>query len=654
MTEGENSQDNISRDIDDSGPADRYFKKISQYKDRFLLSSLVGKLLLRRRKIGLISKTVSFAVGIVLILVSLVLIVDIFVHRSSYYGIGAPGILLMILVILILVSGVFLTALLPESVKVRFLRPFVRGQNNPTYGFYTMLAIGIGSTIGSPLFVLIPVNVMQYALISIISLVVAGSLSVGLGLVYSYQFRYTLREGIDVVGGSGIVRHSAGHKSLRYFITRISGWIANTALAAYSALLFVEFDFGVMSRMLNGYGISSLEVNTIVFVIAAVFVLWFIINALFEKRFLRQIGNVQIILVIFMVLMLVVESFNLGFRGHWNMSGLLALNGYNWIEDIIINTGYLYIIFFGFQEILTLNREGLDKSRIPLGKKLFGKEEVGKETYISAAVVLTVIISSLVNILFAIAVFAVKPSLSVIDTKSIPAIYIAKEFTGVYWEVIMAIIFLVASVTTFVPAFFSASRHLGALGEDGFLPKAITSLSWVITLLLIAVLYTVSSGFLVSITDFMILISLALISLSAIWLKKTRLRELDKWQKFSILVAGMGFVSAGALYVIEAPVVIFGVFAILLTYLFYDVLDLGQIGTSVFLLLLDAGGIVMTLLFPYPEIAVLRSPIPIPMGLTHESFLIDTLLLAIIVLGLNLFLDILILGRTSYRKKIFT
>ncbi|MGC8505459.1 MAG: APC family permease [Thermoplasmata archaeon] len=654
MTEDRNPLSDDRNDDGDSKSSGAYIKRISDYKDRLLLSPTVRKLLLRRRKVGLITKTVSFAGGVVLVLLSSMLIADIFVNRSAYYGVGASAILWMILVILIFISGIFLIAMLPESLKVRFLRPFVRGQNNPTYGFYTMLAIGIGSTIGSPLFVLIPINVMQYAIISIISLAVAGSLSVGLGLVYSYQYRYTLREGIDVVGGSGIVRHSAGHKSLRYFITRISGWIANTALAAYSALLFVEFDFGVMARMFNSYGISSLEVNAIVLLIAAVFVLWFIINALFEKRFLRQIGNIQIILVIFMVLMLVIESLNLGFKGHWNMSGLLSFSGSNWLEDILLNTGYLYIIFFGFQEILTLNREGLEKSRIPFGKKLFGRSEVGKETYISAAVVLTVIISSLVNILFAVAVFSVKPSSSVIDTKSIPAIYIAREFTGVYWEVIMAFIFLIASVTTFVPAFFSASRHLGALGEDGFLPKAIASLSWVITLLLIAVLYTVNSGFLVSITDFMILISLALISLSAIWLKKTKLIDLDKWQKLAIVVAGLGFVSAAALYIIEAPVVIFGVFAILLTYLLYDVLDLGQIGTSVFLLLLDAGGMVMTLLFPYPEMAVIRSPIPIPAAFSSESFLIDILLVSVIILGINLFLDIMVLGRTSYRKKIFT
>jgi len=654
MTEEDNLQDkNYGEDRNSKTPG-THLKRISGYKDRLFLSNFSRKLLLRKRKIGLITKTIAFALGIALIIISAILIVDIFVHRSVYSGIGASGALWMLLAFLVLISGVFLATMLPESIKVRFLRPFTRGQNNPTYGFYTMLAIGIGSTIGSPLFVLIPINVMQYALISIISLAVAGSLSVGLGLVYSYQYRYTLREGIDVVGGSGIVRHSAGHKSLRYFITRISGWIANTALAAYSALLFVEFDFGVMSRMLKGSGISPLDVNFVVLMIAAVFVLWFVINALFEKRFLRQIGNIQIVLVIFMVLMLVVESLNLGFKGNWNMSGLLSISGSNWVEDIIINTGYLYIIFFGFQEILTLNREGLEKSRIPFGKKLFGKSVVGKETYMPAAVVLTVIISSLVNILFAVAVFAVKPSSAIIDTKSIPAIYIAKEFTGVYWAVIMAVIFLIASVTTFVPAFFSASRHLGALGEDGFLPKAITSLSWVITLLLIAILYTVNSGFLVSITDFMILISLALISLSAIWLKKTSLIKLDKWQKLSIIVAGLGFLSAGALYVIEAPVVIFGIFAILLTYLLYDVLELGQIGTSVFLLLLDAGGIVMTLIFPYPQLIVIGYPLPIPAGFTYETFLIDLLSLSMVVLMINLFLDILILGRTSYRKKVFT
>ena len=603
----------------------------------------------RRRTIALWVKIASFLAGVSIVSASGLILFLMLYSQSVSSSITATIAISAAILIITIISGVLLMTALPESMKVRFFRPLSGGAKNPTYGFYTMVAIGVGTTVGSPLFVLIPENIVQYSYISTFSLLIAGLLSVGLGFSYSYQYRYSMRNNIDIVGGSGFVRHSTGSKSLRYFMTRISAWIANTALAAYSALLFEQFNLTVINGILSGFGLSSTETSIIVIFVSLLFIMWFIVNAFFSDRYLKHIGNVQIVLVIFMVSVLILESLNLGFKTGWNLSGLPAVTSGNPFVDLIINVGYLYLIFFGFQEILSLNREGLDESTVPFGQNLFKKSLLGKDFYVPAAIISTVIISSIVNILFALAIMSLHLNPSEISKSAIPAIYIAQVFTGKYWELLIGIVFLVASITTFVPAFLAASRHLGALSEDGFFPRAVSSASWLITLVLIVALYSLNANFLVSITDFMILISLTIISLSAIWIKKTRLLNLDRWQKLAILVSILGIVSAASLYFIEPDVVLIGVYAFLLTYFFFDVLNLGTVGNTLFLMFLDLAAIPMILFFPVGYLTLAGSAIGLGNVVIYQGELVMMLLVCAIFIAANLMVDILLIGRTGFR-----
>ena len=536
----------------------------------------------KRTAIGIAWKLAIMIGGLVILFLSSLSTIIM----ASQYGFGffsqAGNALLAISSASLVLTAFIVVSSLPDSLRIRFFRARVRGKENPTYGFITMLAVGVGSTLGSPLFVLIPENVKQYAMASIISLILATVLSIGLALVFSEEYRFSITNKLDIVGGSNFVRHSAGTMSVRYFITRFSGWVANTALAAYSAILFALFDFDMLPGVLSEYGLGSPIITGIQYLILAMLVIWFIVNAFPHGGLLKIIGRAQVVMVVVMYLALIAGTFTLGLSA--SPSNIPShYGGYGFLPAVIINTGYLYIIFFGFQEILTLNREARKSSTIPFSRFIGIKGEVPREKFIPISILLTVLLSAAVNIAFALVVLMLPVTSAQVDSAVIPALYLMHRFAGHSWEVVISIVFLIASVTTFVPAFLSASRHLGSMAEDGFFPKIFSSLSWLFTLLFLFILIIVRRSLLISITDFMILISLALISFSSIWMHRKKVSEYGRYQFLAIIVGFACLVSSAAIFFIEPTVVLFGVIAILATYLIYDIFELGNLGSKIFL-----------------------------------------------------------------------
>lgn len=486
-----------------------------------------------------------------------------------------------------IMSGIVLISILPESLIVRFRRPSSRGLPNPTYGFYILLAIGIGSTIGSPLFIILPVNVEQYAIISIISLLLATTLSFLMAKIYNIMYRQTRMSGMHAIGGPSFVKMAIGPSSVRYFISRFSMWIANTALAAFSAIFFVEFNFQVIPGILNELGLSGILSSAVIYSITGIFIFWFVLNAFFERRFIRHIGFIQVALVIILVGVIVYQALSLGFIGSWNISGIFSLPHGNITIDILENTGYLFILFFGFQEIQAMEREALENGKIPLLSKIHKGKLYSKETQIFASMFATVLIASTVMILLAFALFSLHANSSAVSRSSIPMIYIAGQYLGPFGEAITAAIFLIATITTFVPAFLAASRHLRTLGEEGFFPKSVSSVSWVFTLALILVLSLSNGPFLVNITDFMVLTSLAMISLSLLW-NRRRMPGKHVFGSVISLIVGAGcLIAAVSVYFEDPSVVLLGAVAIVLSYMIYDALMLGSVGLQLFIALLD-------------------------------------------------------------------
>lgn len=545
-----------------------------------------------------------------------------------------------------LITGIELISSLTGSIKVRFTRPLRKSVSKPILGFFSVLSIGMAATIASPLFVLVPENVMQYELISIASLIISASLSTLMAKNYGTLYRYSHRKGLDSVGGPSFVRSATGGKSLRYFLTRLSLWLANTALAAYSALLFSDFDFQIFPGVLSSFSIGPFIINSIVIIVIALFVFWFVINAFFEKRYTKLIGQVQVFLVVFLIVIMLSQTVLLGTTTGWNMKHLLPVPS-NWAFDLIVNVGYVYLLFFGFQEIQSVEKEAMPEVEINIFN--WRKIKITKENYLPLTMVLAVSVGSAIEIFYAIAIFSTHPSSQLLETATIPAVTISKLVLGDFGALTMAIAFLISTVGTFVTAFVASSRHLRSLGEDGFLPQSVSTASWIFSILFIAILSLAGENFLVSIVDFMALISLSLINLAPLWLRKAKLTTLKMSDGLPIFVAAFSMVTAAAEYFITPSVVLFGILALVFGYLIYDLFHLGSIGVQIFTILFDLVSFVLLSLISttssIPEIPYLH--LPAFLTATHIFLFQAALIIGPILIAENIIIDVFVFKRTG-------
>jgi hypothetical protein len=554
--------------------------------------------------------------------------------------------------IVLISSGALLTLSIPSSLRVRFKRARLKEKTNYVYGFGSTLAIGIGATLGSPLFVLIPENIVQYEFVSLGALVLATALSVFMAKVYSDMYITSKQENLGALGGPSFTKVACGTRSMRYFVSRVSMWIANTALAAYSKLVLIIFEVEFFPPILRYYGVNGILEQSVVYGLAILLIAWAVVSALYEKRLLKAIGRLQIVSTAALILILVYESVLLGDKGDWNLSGLFNIHlQTNWISSLVIDTGYLYILFFGFQEIQALERDTFENSSIPLISWMKKGYKMEKTKYLGVSMIASVVIAAIINILYALAVYSVHPTLNALEEAQIPALYLAKTLLGVNHELLMAIAFLLATFTTFVPSYLAASRHLAALGEDGFLPQTIGSYSWLFTLIWIILLAFGPQDFLVNITDIMVLISLGFITLSGIWLRKHGFFMLDRRDLLPLFVGLSCFVAGGSVFFIDPKVTVFGALTIILMYFVYDAFELGTFGVSLFLAFLNA----LTLLssFSIPKGVYPATPLDIlgfnvyysvPPHLTQPL-----LALAITALLGNAFMDTALL-KTQHKK----
>jgi hypothetical protein len=594
-------------------------------------------------------KTVGLVVGALLAAFALGYVYDELTIVSGPGGVNVGDVLAVLAGVALVFSGGALIAQLPESLLARFRRlPQAAMRRRPVYGLGTMLSVGVGATLGSPLFILIPENILQYEVVSILSLLLATLLSVAMAKVYSDMYRTSKELGLEGVGGPSFTKVAVGVRSVRYFVSRLSMWVSNTALAAYTKIVFLIFvlDPQYLPSILSAYGLVSFQIEVTTYTVAGAFVAWTILNVLFEQRYLRLLGLFQIVMTAALLVILVYHSFVLGATGSWNFSGLFNTSlGSGWVSALVINTGYLYLLFFGFQEIQSLERDSVERSKVPILSWVKRGLTLERAKYFGVAMVMSVVIASVVNIFYGLAVYASHAQLL---GSAIPALFLASHL-GPGQELLVAVAFLIATVTTFVPAFLAASRHLGALGEDGYMPVSLANLSWVFTLVAILLLAVGNQDFLVNITDFMVLISLGIISLSAIWLRRRSSRTRKVGRGLPLVVGLSCFVFGGAVYFVNPSVVVFGSMAVIFAYLIFDIIELGTLGAQLFLATFGFVSVFAMTAFRHTvyEGGVLRF-VGQPTGTDPAVFVFWGLLLSSTLLTINVLIDVRILRRTSF------
>jgi hypothetical protein len=145
-------------------------------------------------------KAVATTVGFIGVVYGLLYLAQELVYLSNGVTLTVEDIISITASFALIISGVVLAISLPESLRVKFRKPLPKPKANPIYGFSTTLAVGIGATLGSPLFVLIPENVLQYEIVSIGALLAATVLSVLMAKVYADMYVLSKKNKLGAVG----------------------------------------------------------------------------------------------------------------------------------------------------------------------------------------------------------------------------------------------------------------------------------------------------------------------------------------------------------------------------------------------------------------------------------------------------------------------
>jgi amino acid transporter len=607
------------------------------------------------RLAALAIKTLGFAVGAGAAAFAVVSIYFELGHLAAGGTLGAGDVVVVLAMMSLAFSGTALMAQLPDSFKARFRRSPQVGRSKPVYGFGTMVAVGVGATLGSPLFILIPLNIEQYEFVSLASLALATVFSVTMAKVFADMSKESRLVGEELVGSPSFVRIVAGPRSVRYFVSRLSMWIANTALAAYTEIVFLIFDFVFMPQVLSGLGVGAQTSTIVTWSIAAAFAGWTMVNVFFERRYLRALGKVQIVLTSALVILIVAHSFALGNSGDWSFSGLFqSPGGTSWVTALVINTGYLYLLFFGFQEIQVLERDSFERSQIPIVSWIRKGYTMGRTAYFEAAMIISVLIAASINIFYGLAVYSAGRGLESLQatcstSSCIPALFLAQNALGVGQELLIGVAFLIATVTTFVPAFLAAARHLVALGEDGYMPASVARLSWLFTVVAIVLLAIGGQNFLVEITDVMVLISLGIISLAGAGGRMGGGRS-EGGRALPVVVGAACFLFGGAIYFNPggATVVVFGTIAIIFAYLIFDIFELGALGAQAFLAVFGLASLFALGAFNYQLYAgsVVVS-LTDRLGIDPDALLAWGLLVSSALLAVNVIFDMRLFRRSG-------
>lgn len=538
---------------------------------------------------------ISLLFGLALIILGLFLIVSIL---GSITGVATSQLVTfyeLILSLSILAGGATLVHSVTRSIRIRvpssiFLRlPKFVERDGYRYGFLAALSLGLGATIGSPLFVLIPLNVVQYGFLSIASLLIAAAISLLVARLYGRMYREWDTKGKECVGGPSFTRNACGRSSLRYFISRFGLWIGNTALAAYSVIIFVNYSRFDLVTTLQSFLGPGTRVEVISLSLIGLLIAWFCINAFFERRYARAIATAQIGLTVLLCGILLFETVSLaqaGVRLPMSMFSLTSGDLSTIVFALIANTAFLFLLFFGFQEIQAMSSDLAPRSSIP-GLSFFKRfRDMDRVGFAQQAMIGSVVIATIINVAFALAVYVAVPSTSSLTGSGVPAIYLAQTLFGPANALLMGIAFVIASLTTFVPSFLSSARHLRALSTDGFFPKSVGQSAWLFSLVFMMVLSLFNADFLVRITDFGVLVALAMVSFSALWARKPSFLVAHRPDVLPG-VAGVGcLLVAAALYFVDPSVVLFGIIFIMIGYLLFDIFELGSYGSQIFLAVL--------------------------------------------------------------------
>jgi len=157
-----------------------------------------------------------------------------------------------------------------------------------------------------------------------------------------------------------------------------------------------------------------------------------------------------------------------------------------------------------------------------------------------------------------------------------------------------------------------------------------------------------NQNFLINVTDFMVLVSLGLISLSEIWMRRHRNEGWGSKDVLPFVVGVSCFVAGGAIYFLGATVIVFGSATVVFAYLIFDMLELGVLGTELFLSIFNLVCFLALSALTFKLLPVSATITWLPIGQTdpYTTLLILLPLLSLLLVA-NIVVDTSVLRRTA-------
>lgn len=448
------------------------------------------------------------------------------------------------------------------------------------YGFWTLLAVSLGATVGPSAFVLTPYSVAHYGYQALLGMVLASASAVALAYGYSRMYYYSRRIlGGRYVGGPSFVRNAFGPKHYVYIISRFTMWIGNVALASFNLLITIELLLTYLLPLLGVelVGAARAAAEAGLFAVLAALVL--LVYGNWEKTVDLQKAVTVAFLALFAV-----HGVLLGARVDWSRPLYAPLVGalsypdpWGLVWSVLSAAAYVYLMVFGFQEVQSLAENVEVRSRENF------EEEVARKLMWS--MVLGAGISGILFTAYMYLYAMARAGGAAIPLTPIPPLDMLRGDTAPYLVTLAAL--LLGVFTTYIPAFVAALKHLRELMRDVFLVEMEglrISVDPYIVILFMGVLLLSNAEYIIRLTDFAVLASLVFVAVAEYFLAKRVLRRVSGWSAARVAFTAGTMLLVAAVFSVEMQdvavnSVIFMLFATLAIMLFSYSLPIIEIFT---------------------------------------------------------------------------
>lgn len=428
----------------------------------------------------------------------------------------------MTLIPLLLISIVIIRIFADKaSRKLKVMKKyFEKKHEEKKYGFWTLLAISLGATIGPSAFVLSPYSVEHFGVLAFPGMLLASLSAIALAYGYSKMFFYSMKIiGGKYVGGPSFVRNAFGSKHYLYIISRFTMWMGNVALASFNLLITIDL---ITSYVFPFIGLKLSGILVVATRILLFIALSLVVLTLYD-HWETMVDCQKIITLAFLTLFLahMFFLFQEAWQGGFFLNDVLAYFSHISVQGdfttlvwtTFSSAAYVYLMVFGFQEVQSLakNVKIKDISRY--------EEEIYK--VLKKAMVLGALISGIIFLIY-IDIYIVLDNRGFnLPSTPIPPLDILKDNPIAFTLTLTAL--SLGIFTTYIPAFVAALKHLRELLMDVFLvdiERIGLEVDPYIVIFFMGLLLLSNAEYIIKLTDFAVLVSLVVVAFSEYKLMK--------------------------------------------------------------------------------------------------------------------------------------